>query len=73
MVLGNGVVGWLGCTNFVLARRAICQALMRMECVRSLGILAMDFAVWHAVTMVTAVRVNRHAPALNLMVLAVSP
>ena len=73
MVLGNVVVGWIGETSFLLARRAVAQALMRMECGRGLRILAMDFAVWHAMMMLTAGRFDRHAPAMNFMALTVSP
>ena len=88
MVLGECGVGCLGWTSFVRARRAVRKALMRMACGQSLGILVMDVALWHAVTIVTTGKVACHASTrdrqdeapvgilrtvANLMVLKVSP
>ena len=48
-----------------MVRHAVGQALMRMECERSLGILVMEVVLWCVVAMVTMVTVGRitcHAP-----------
>ena len=73
MVLGELVVGWNGGTSCILVRRAVGWALMRMVCGRCLRVLMMDFAVWRAMMMLAVGGVDCHAPAMNLLILRVSP